>query len=70
MKYGRRGAELRLGSKLVGRISSGIARLVTDSRGAPIALVGISEQPQKVAIHLADRAPQNVDIQTNMKIAV
>lgn len=70
MKYVRRGADLRLGTKFVAQIHSGIARLVTDRSGAPRALVGISEQPQKVAIHLAGRALQTVELQANMHFAL
>src|ERR1700685_1264181 len=35
MKYDRRGAELRLSGKVLARIDSGMARLITDSGGAP-----------------------------------
>ena len=34
MKYDRRGAELRLSGKVLARIDSGMARLITDSGGA------------------------------------
>ena len=69
MKYDRQGAELRLGGRVLGRIDSGIARLVTDSRGVPTALVGISEQPQNVTIRLAGRASQEVALQQNVRVA-
>jgi hypothetical protein len=67
MKYDRRGAELHLGGKVLGRIDSGIARLITDSAGVPKALVGISDQPQNVAIRLTGRAVQQVTLQTNVR---
>ena len=70
MKYDRRGVELRLGAKLLGRIDAGIARLVTDDRGLPRALVGISEQPQTVTIRLAGRALQTVRRQANVRVAL
>jgi len=70
MKYDRRGAELRLGGKILGRIDSGIARLVTDSAGVPKALVGISEQPQTVTIRLSGRAAQKVALQPNVRVAL
>jgi hypothetical protein len=68
MKYDRRGAELRLGGKVLGRIDSGMARLVTDSGGVPKALVGISEQPQTVTLRLAGRAPQKIALQSNARV--
>jgi hypothetical protein len=70
IRYDRRGAELRLAGKLLGRVDSGVARLVTDSRGLPRELVGISEQPQKVAIRLADRPQREVELQPNARIAL
>ena len=70
MKYDRLGAELRLGGKLLGRIDSGMARLVTDSAGVPRALVGIGEQPQTVTIRLQGRASRKVGLQTNARVAL
>jgi hypothetical protein len=70
MNYDRRGAELHLGGKVLGRIDSGVARLITDSAGVPKALIGISEQPQNVAIRLTGRALQRVTLQTNMRVAL
>ena len=66
MKYDRRGAELRLGSKVIGRIDSGTARLVTDSGGVPKALVGIGERSQTVEIRLRGRALREVALQPNV----
>jgi hypothetical protein len=70
MKYDRLGAELRLTGNVLGRIDSGIARLVTDSAGVPRALVGISEQPQTVTIRLKNRALRTVALPTNARIAL
>jgi hypothetical protein len=70
MKYDHRGAALRLGGKVLGRIDSGVARLITDNTGVPRALIGISEQPQTVAIRLAGRAAQQVTLQTNVRVAL
>ncbi|HEY4361318.1 MAG TPA: hypothetical protein VGN17_10125 [Bryobacteraceae bacterium] len=53
MKYDSRGAELRLGSRMIARGESRMARLVTDCSGGLKTLVGISEQPQKVIRRLA-----------------
>ena len=69
MKYDRRGAELRLGGKLLGRIDSGVARLVTDSNGEPKALVGVSDQPQDVEIRFAGRALRKIALRPNMRVA-
>jgi hypothetical protein len=49
MHYDGRGANLRLAGKMVARIE-GIARLRTKKNGQPVALVGIHEQPQTVAL--------------------
>ena len=68
MRYEREGAELRLGGKAIGRIESGTARLVTDRRGIPTALVRISEQSQNVAIRLTGRALRDVVLRTNVRI--
>lgn len=70
MKYDRLGAELRLGGKPLGRIDSGIARLVTDSAGVPKALVGINEQPQTVTILLRGRTARKVALQANARVAL
>jgi hypothetical protein len=68
MKYDRQGAELRLGSKVVGRIDSGMARLVTDRKGVAKALIGISEQSQKVAVRLTGRALRQVALQGSVVV--
>jgi hypothetical protein len=70
MKYDNRGAELRLGSKALGRVDSGIAKLVTDSSGVPRALVGISEQPQAVTIQLTGYTSRKVALPTNMQLSL
>jgi hypothetical protein len=70
MKYDRNGAELRLGGKVLGRIDSGTARLVTDGTGVPRALVGISEQSQTVTIQLAGRALQKIALRANARVAL
>jgi hypothetical protein len=70
IKYDGRGASLSLEGKLIGRIESGAARLVTDSNGAARELVGISEQPQKVAIRLAGRPRWEVALQANVRVSL
>lgn len=68
IRYDSSGAELRLAGKVLGRIESGTARLVTDRSGVPKELVGISEQPQKVTIRLAGRAPRGIAVQANARV--
>lgn len=70
MRYDRRGAELRLAGKLLGRIEGGAARLVTDDSGAPKELVGISEPAQKVTLRLTGRPTREVTVKANQRIAV
>jgi len=70
IRYDRHGAELRLAGKSLGRIESGVARLVTDGRGIPKELIGIGEQPQKVAIRLSDRPHREVEVQPNARITL
>jgi len=70
IRYDSDGAELRLAGKVLGRIESGAARLVTDRNGAPKELAGISEQPQRVTIRLAGRAPREVALQANARVSL
>lgn len=70
LRYDEHGAGLSLGGRLLGRIESGAARLVTDKGGRVLALVGIGEQPQNVTLRLADRAPRKVAVQPNQRIAL
>ena len=70
IKYDRRGAELHLAGKSLGRIDSGVARLITDAQGAPKELVGISEQPQRLALRLSERPHREIEVQPNAHIAL
>ena len=70
MRYDKQGVELWFGGKRLGRIDSGVVRLVTNKAGKPQALLGIGEQPQKVTIRLADRAPREVAVRPNQRIAL
>ena len=65
LRYDSHGAGLRLGGKPLGRIESGAVRVVTERDGTPKALVGISEQPQKIAISWAGRARREIAVQPN-----
>ena len=70
MRYDKQGAELWFGGNRLGRIDSGVVRLVTDKAGKPQALLGISEQPQKVTIRWVDQAPREVAVRPNQRIAI
>jgi hypothetical protein len=70
MRYSPQGADLRLAGKPIGRIEAGVARLVTDKTGTPQALIGISEQPQKVTLRLADQAAREFTVRPNERIAL
>jgi hypothetical protein len=70
MRYDARGADLRLGGKQLGRIESGVVRLVTNRSGAPRELVGISEQPQRIVIQLTGRVAREVAVRPNQRIAL
>jgi len=70
MRYDSRGASLSLGTKSLGRIESGAVRLVTTKTGKPQALLGISEQPQKVRIQLSGRVPQEISVLPNQRVAL
>ncbi len=70
MRYDARGADLSLGGKPLGRVEGGAARLVTDKSGTPQALIGISEQPQKVTFRPAGRTPRKLTVRPNQRIAL
>ncbi len=70
MVYDGHGVELLLGGKRLGRIDSGTARLETDSTDKPLALLGISDTPQRVMVRLAGKAPREVEVQPNRRIAI
>jgi hypothetical protein len=69
MKYDRTGAELRLSGKVLARVDSGMARLITDNGGVPRALIGI-RQPQNVVLRLGDQAVQNIALQKNARVVL
>ena len=70
MRYDAHGAELSLGTKPLGRVESGVARLIMNKAGLPQALLGISEQPQKVVIRLVGQAPREIPLRPNQWIAL
>jgi hypothetical protein len=70
MIYDRHGVALSLGGKHLGRVESGVARLVTNKAGVPQALLGISETPQRVTVRLTGQALRTVDVQPNQQTAL
>ena len=70
MRYDRRGAELQLAGKSLGRIDGGATRLVTDGSGIPKALVGIDEKTQKVTVRLAGRPSREIVVLSNQRVAL
>jgi hypothetical protein len=68
MKYDAHGAEMSLGGKPLGRIESGVVRLITNKIGVPQALLGISEEPQNVRLRLADQKSREVVVRANQRI--
>jgi len=70
MRYDKRGAELFLGSKPIGRIDSGTVRLITSKTGVPQALLGIDEQPRKCTIRLTGHPAREFTVGSNQRIAL
>ena len=70
LRYENRSAELLLAGKSLGRVESGVARVVTDKRGVPKQLAGISEKPQKVVMRWANRPPREITVQPNERVAI
>jgi hypothetical protein len=70
MAYDKDGVDLSLSGKRLGRVESGVARLVTDTAGEAQALLGISETPQRVVVRLAGKPPRGVTVQPNQRIAL
>ncbi len=70
LRYDDHGAELRLSGRTLGRIESGIVRVVTDRDGTPKGLTGISEQSQKVVIRWAGHTRREVTMQPNRSEAL
>jgi hypothetical protein len=70
MRYDSNGVSLSLGTKSLGRIEGGTVRLITDKAGKPQALLGISEQQQKVKVRLSGRPWQEIFVEPNQRIAL
>jgi hypothetical protein len=63
MQYDKTGATLFVDGQTIGRIDSGIARLVTDKAGRPKTLVGISEHVETVSLALGAHSPRRKVLQ-------
>jgi hypothetical protein len=70
MRYDDRGARLFLDGRPIGRIDSGIARLVTDKAGRPQNLVGISEHVETISLSLGEHSPQRKVLQPDEFLAL
>ncbi len=69
MTYDGKGADLTLAGKSLGRIE-GVARLVTGKTGAPQALLGISEKPEKITLRLMGRPARKLTIKPNERVVL
>ena len=69
MVYDSRGADLILAGKSIGRIE-GVARLVTDRRGLPSHLVGITEQTETIVLRLRGRPARRLAVAPNRRIDI
>ena len=69
MIYDAQGANLLLSGKGIGRVE-GVARLVTDRRGMPRDLVGISEGTKTVALRWAGRPARRLAVAPNRRVDV
>ena len=62
-------AELWFDGKLLGRVSSGAVRIITDKSGIPQAWASIHEKRQEILVQWADGKPRVVALLPNEKIA-
>jgi hypothetical protein len=70
MVYDKKGAELELDGKSIGRIESGTARLITDKQGRPKLLAGISETIEAVSLQLGSHPAQRITIRPNQQLHI
>jgi hypothetical protein len=69
MVYDARGADLTLAGKGIGRVE-GVARLVTDRRGVPSHLVGISAETKTIILRWAGRPARRLAVGPGRRIDV
>ncbi len=70
MTYRDGGADLHLAGAVIGRISGGAARLVTDKDGRARHLLGIDPQPQAISLRLAGRPPRRLTLRANQMVTL
>jgi hypothetical protein len=68
MTYDKKGVTLQLDGRVIGRIESGTARLITDKQGRPKLLAGISEVVETVSIRLGSRRARRITLQPNQQL--
>jgi hypothetical protein len=66
--YDKKGAALQLDGKMIARIESGTARLITDKQGRPKLLTGISETVETVSLQLGSHPAQRMTIHPNQQL--
>lgn len=69
MRYDARGAELSVAGKSIGRVE-GVARLVTDTKGVPRELTGVSEVTQRVVVRAPGRPAWKLRLKRNERITL
>jgi hypothetical protein len=70
MVYDEKGATLSLDGRRLGRIESGVARLVTDKQGRPKQLSSISEAVETVSVRLGPRPAKHWTLHPNQQVQV
>jgi hypothetical protein len=68
MTYDAKGAALQLDGRPLGRIESGVARLITDKQGRPKQLVSTSETVETVSIRMGVRPAQRLTLHPNQRL--
>jgi hypothetical protein len=69
MRYTGRSARLILGGREVGEIE-GTARLITDSKGTPLSVLGVSLTPQEVVLRLAGMSHRRITLMPNQIVSL
>jgi hypothetical protein len=70
MRYDNTGATFSLNGRPIGRVDSGIARLITDKSGHPQSLVGISEHVETISLSLGPHPPRRMVLQPDESLAL
>jgi hypothetical protein len=70
MVYDEKGAMLHLNGRLLGRIESGVARLITDKQGRPKQLCSISEAVQTVSVKLGSHPAKRWALRPNQQLQI